>query len=295
MTRSRQTLLRLAPLIVVGLSAPTPASADDLLDGGKLLLTNGVTTVEGTGGGGLSSWATISGMGTDTAIGISAHATLVELADYRLQTHGVAIGIRDRVEISYARQNFNTRKVGTALGLGEGYKLNQDVFGAKLRLVGDAVYGDPLVPQISIGVQHKRNLDGPVARAVGAAQSSGTDFTVSATKLLLKHSVLVSTTLRLTKANQFGLLGFGAAGNNDYSLQFEGSLAYQLSRRFVVGAEYRTKPDNLAFAREGNAFDVFAAYAVTRNVTLTGAYVDLGPIATFGGQRGAFLSAQIAF
>jgi hypothetical protein len=271
------------------------AQAGELVDGGKLLLTNGVTTVEGAGGGGLATWATISGMGTDAGIGVSAHATIVELPDYRLQNHGIAVGIKDRLELSYTRQNFDTRLVGAALGLGKGYKLNQDIFGAKLRLAGDAIYGDPLVPQISIGVQHKRNLDGPVARAVGAGKARGTDFALSATKLFLRHSVLVNATVRLTKANQFGLLGFGGDRSDRYSLQFEGSAAYQFSRRFVVGAEYRTKPNNLAIAREDNAFDVFSAYAITRNVTLTAAYVDLGSIATFDGQRGAFLSAQVAF
>lgn len=271
------------------------AHADETFDGGKLLLTNGVTTIEGSGGGGLATWATISGMETAAGIGFSAHATVVELPDYGWESHGFAIGIKDRLEVSYARQNFNTRKVGTALGLGEGYKLNQDVFGAKLRLVGDAVYGNALLPQISVGVQHKRNLDGPVARAVGATQHRGTDFTLSATKLFLQHSVLVNTTVRLTKANQFGLLGFGGDLRNGYSLQFEGSVAYQLSRRFVIGGEYRTRPNNLSIAREDNAKDIFAAYAVTRNLTLTAAYADLGSIATFGGQRGAFLSAQVAF
>lgn len=191
-----------ALLLLAMLGCSSPAQANALLDGGKLLLTNGITTVEGSGGGGLATWATISGMGTDAGIGRSAHGTIVELPDYRLQSHGIAVGIKNRLELSYARQNFDTRLVGAALQLGKGYKLNQDVFGAKLRLVGDAVYGDPLLPQISIGLQHKRNLDGPVARAVGAGQARGTDYTLSATKLFLRHSVLVNTTFRLTKANQ---------------------------------------------------------------------------------------------
>jgi hypothetical protein len=284
-----------AGLAAAALLISPAAWADDILDGGKLLLTNGVTSVEGSSGGGLATWATISGMETDAGIGVSAHATLVELPDYRLQNHGIAIGIKDRLELSYARQNFDTRNVGAALGLGKGYKFNQDIFGAKLRLMGDVVYGDPLLPQISIGIQHKRNLDGPIVYAVGAGEARGTDFTLSATKLFLSRSVLLNTTFRLTKANQFGLLGFGSADDDAYSLQFEGSAAYQISRRFVVGGEYRTKPDNLAIAREDDALDVFAAYAATRNVTLTAAYVDLGSIATFDGQRGAFLSAQVAF
>jgi hypothetical protein len=287
---------KLAILLVTVLAvAPLPAFAEVPLDGAKLLLTNGITTVEGTAGGGLSSWAVIGGMETDAGVGVSAHVTLVELSDYRLQTHGVAIGVKDRVEVSYARQNFNTRNVGAALGLGAGYKLNQDIFGAKFRLFGDVVYGDPLVPQVSVGVQYKRNLDAPVAHAVGAKHSDGTDFTVSATKLFLRQSLLANVTLRLTKANQLGLLGFGGDRRDGRSLEFEGSLAYMLSRRFVIGAEYRTKPDNLAFAQENDAGDVFAAYAVNRHLTVTAAYVDLGSIATFEAQRGAFLSAQLAF
>lgn len=277
------------------LASPAAAQESALLDGGKLLLTNGVATIEGTSGGGLATWATISGRETDVGVGLSAHGTIIELPDYGWTSYGLSVGLFDRVELSYARQNFDTRDVGTALGLGEGYMLNQDVFAAKLRIAGDVVYGNPLVPQIAAGVQHKRSSDTPVALAVGAANSQGTDFTLSATKLFLSHSVLVNTTARLTKANQGGLLGFGSAGENSYSLQFEGSVAYQLSRRAVIGAEYRTKPDNLAIAREDDWWDLFAAYAVTKNLTVTAAYVDLGSIATFDNQRGGFLSAQLAF
>lgn len=293
-----QPLFRLAAAMLLALSsAVSSASAGEtaLVDGAKLLLTNGVTTIEGTSGGGVATWSTIAGRETDRGIGISAHATLIELPDYGWQSHGVAVGFANRVELSYARQNFDTRDVGTALGLGRGYTLNQDIFAAKLRLAGDVVYGDPLLPQLSVGVEYKRNRDTPVALAVGAAHGKGTDFTFSATKLFLAHSVLVNATARLTKANQAGLLGFGTAGDDNHALQFEGSVAYQLSRRAVIGAEYRTKPDNLAIAREDDWLDLFAAYALTKNLTVTAAYVDLGSIATFDKQRGGFLSAQLAF
>lgn len=275
--------------------APAYAQETPLFDGGKLLMTNGTATIEGASGGGLATWSTIAGRETNRGIGVSAHLTVIELPDYGWQSHGVAIGIANRVELSFARQNFDMRDVGTPLGLGRDYALNQDVFAAKLRLAGDLVYGDPRLPQISIGVEHKRNRDTPAALAVGAAKGKGTDFTLSATKLFLSHSVLVNATARLTQANQTGLLGFGTPGNDDPSLQFEGSVAYQLSRRAVIGAEYRTKPDNLAFAREDDWLDLFAAYALTRNLTVTAAYVDLGSIATFDKQRGGFLSAQLAF
>lgn len=306
---STHTCFQFKPMISITciaatLIASTPAQADQptpplaanaLLDGGKLILTNGVSTVEGTSGGGLSTWATIAGMGTNRAIGISAHVTAIELPDYGWQSHGASIGIKDRLELSYARQNFDTRKVGAALGLGEGFRFNQDVFGAKVRLAGDVVYGSPILPQISLGVQHKRSLDSTIVKAVGARAAAGTDFTASATKLFLSKSVLVNATARLTNANQFGLLGFGGANGADRSVQFEGSFAYMLSPRVVVGGEYRTRPDNLAIAREDDAHDVFVAWAFTRNATLTAAYADVGSIATFDEQRGAYVSLQLAF
>ncbi|WP_052129366.1 DUF3034 family protein [Sphingomonas sp. 35-24ZXX] len=287
--------VRAACLFAFGLSAFTAAQAQDLRNGGKLLLTNGVSTIEGSGGGGLATWSTIAGNATQEGIGGSAHGTVIELPDYNWTSYGVSVGFFDRVELSYARQNLDTIDIGAALGLGRGYTLNQDVFGAKVRLAGDVVYGDSLMPQIAVGVQHKRSSDDAVVAAVGGASPHGTDFYISATKLFLSHSVLANATVRFTKANQNGLLGFGSATDNDHKPQFEGSLAYQVSRRFVVGGEYRTKPDNLAIAREDDWFDLFAAYALTRNVTVTAAYVDLGSIATADNQRGAFLSLQAAF
>ncbi|TAG70123.1 MAG: DUF3034 family protein, partial [Burkholderiales bacterium] len=82
---------------------------------GKLLLTGGVSTVEGSGGGGLSTWALISGYGTDGQIGANVHTTGVKLRDYSLATSGVAIGLYDRIELSYAQQAFDTKTVLTAI------------------------------------------------------------------------------------------------------------------------------------------------------------------------------------
>ena len=284
-----------ATLAACTLTAPCAARESIPFDSGKLILTNGISSIEGSGGGGLATWATISGMGTNRAVGLSAHGTGVELPDFRLDTHGLAIGIRDRVELSYARQNFNTRHVGALLGLGEGFQFNQDIFAAKVRLAGDLVYGPALLPQISVGVEHKRNLDGAVVRAVGARAAAGTDFTVSATKLFLGASVLANATVRLTKANQFGLLGFGGDRHTGRSVQFEGSLGWMLTPRLVVGGEWRTRPDNLGIAHEDDAKDLFAAWALGRHVTMTAAYVDVGSVATVAHQRGGLLSLQFAY
>ena len=261
---------------------------------GKLLLTNGVTTVEGSSGGGIARWATIAGRQMPGGIGLSGHVTAIELPDFGWRSYGVAVGLGDRVELSFARADFDTREAGALLGLGQGYTFNQESFGAKLRVAGDLVYGDAWLPQIAVGIEHKRNKDGAIVTALGAAESEGTDYTISATKLVLARSLLVNATLRYTEANQLGLLGFGSATGEGYQLQFEGSLGYQLSRRAVIGAEYRSKPDNLGLG-EDDWMDLFAAYAPTDNLTLTAAYVDLGSIATFSDQRGGYLSAQVAF
>ena len=281
-------------MMAVLLSLPAHAETSwDMFDGGKLLATGGVSQVEGTGGGGLANWALITGYGTRDGIGGNVHYTALPLPDYSLQSAGVAVGLFDRLELSYAWQEFDTQDVGAALGLGRGFTFHQNIFGAKLKLVGDAVYDqDSWLPQISIGLQHKENDRGAVIAAVGGKDSVGTDYYVAASKLFLAQSFLLSTTLRQTKANQFGLLGFGGDKHNEYSTQFEGSAAYLISRRFAVGAELRTKPSNLGVAHEGAAWDLFAAYFFNKNLSVTAAYADLGNIAIRNGQHGAYLSLQ---
>jgi hypothetical protein len=285
-----------AGLLMSALLATPAIARQEMRAGGKLVLTDGVSSVEGSAGGGLATWAVIDGNETRDGIGGSAHVTYVPLADYSLLSEGASVGIMDRVELSYAHQSFDTRKVGAALGLGRGFTFDQDVFSAKLRLFGDAVYDqDTALPQVSIGAQYKHANRGAVIRAVGGAHDSGTDFYVSAAKILLGQSLVLDGTVRFTKANQFGLLGFGGDRRDRYSAQFEGSAALLLTRRLALGGEVRTKPDNLGFAREDAAWDAFTAYAMTRNVSLTAAYVDLGPIATVKGQRGAYLSLKLGF
>lgn len=288
-------LTRHALITALALTAFVPGAVDarPLRNGGKLLLTNGISSLEGASGGGLTPWAVIAGDETSDGIGLSAHGTLVEVKDYDYQSAGAAIGWRDRVEISYAHQDFNTNEIGLALGLGKDYAFSQDVIGAKLRVVGDLVYDR--LPAIAVGVQYKKNNNATIVRAIGAQHDEGVDYYASVSRLFLSRSILLSGTARLTKANQLGILGFGGDKHDDYSLQFEGSAAWQLSRKLAIGGEYRSKPDNLGIAREDDWFDGFVAYAVNRHVTASVAYVDLGSIATVKNQRGVFLQLQAAF
>lgn len=262
----------------------------------KLLLTGGVSQLEGSAGGGLTPWAVIGGYGTSDEIGANAFYTRVNLPDYHVDGAGVMVGLYNRVELSFAQQRFDTEKVGAALGLGEGFTFRQDIVGVKLRLFGDVVLDqDSWLPQVSIGAQYKKNNQDGVVKFVGAKRSQGTDYYLSATKLFLGQSLLVNGTLRFTKANQIGILGFGGDLNNSYKPEFEASVAYLLSRHWAVGAEYRQKPNNLGIAREDDWYDAFVAWAPNKHVSLTLAYADLGNIVIKDRQRGVYASVQVGF
>jgi len=272
---------------------PTSALGSPLFDSGKLLATGGVSQLEGAGGGGLTSWALITGYGTEDAIGASAHSTFVQLPNYSIRSLGVGVGMFDRVELTYSRLWFDTLSTGSSLGLGKGFTFREDIFGAKVKLIGDAVYDqNSWLPQIAAGVQYKMNNQAAIIHAIGGKEADGTDFYLAATKLFLAQSLLVDATVRETKANQFGILGFGGDKDNSYSTEFEGSVALLLSRNWVVGVDARTKPDNLGFAREDTAADAFAAYFFNQHLSATLAFVALGDIATKRDQNGVYLSLQ---
>ncbi len=287
----RQTLLAAACL--AGL---TQAAAGQALESGRMLATSGVSQLEGAGGGGLVPWALITGYGTRDAVGGNVHGTYVRLPDFSLGSGGAAIGLYDRVELSYAHEYLDTGSTGGKLGIGNGYAFNEDVLGVKIRLLGDAVYDqDSWLPQVAAGTEFKDTGNQAVLHAIGAKSSRGVDFYVAATKLFLAQSLLVDATVRLTKANQFGLLGFGGDRDAGYSFEFEGSAAYLVTRNLALGAEIRTKPDNLRFSHEGPAVDAFAAYFFTKNLSTTVAYVGLGEVARQHGQNGVYVSLQAGF
>lgn len=264
--------------------------------GGKLLLTGGVSQLEGSAGGGLTPWAVIGGYGTDDEIGANAFYTRVNTGAYHLDDVGIMVGFYNRVELSFAQQRFNTEQVGGLLGLGDGFTFKQNVIGVKVRVAGDLVVdSDSLMPQISIGIQHKKNNQAGVLAFIGAKDDSGTDVYITATKLFLADGLLLNGTVRFTKANQIGILGFGGDKNDSYKPQLEVSAAYLLNQKWAVGAEYRMKPNNLGIAKEDDWFDVFVAYAPSKHVSFTVAYADLGNIVIKDNQRGVYASVQVGF
>ncbi len=279
---------------VLGCLALTPTLA--IAGEGRLLATGGVSMIEGSSGGGIVPWATLSGYGTRDELATVVFATHVDSGDYRLDVQGAALTVGNRLELSLARQRLDLGTLQDRLGL-PWNALGQDVFGAKLRLHGDLVYGR--APQVSLGVQYKRLRNGTLPLAIGARDDHGTDVYVSASRLFLQgvggYQLLLNGTLRATRANQTGLLGFGGDRRNSYRLVGEASAAVMLSPSLAVGVEYRDKPNNLGFAREQAWADAFVAWFPSKHVSFTAAWADLGDIATLTDQRGPYLSLQVAF
>ncbi len=285
--------------------------------GGRLLATGGATEIEGSAGGGIVPWALISGYGTEDEIGGTAFLTNVRVPNYDLVSYGAAVGLHDQVELSYARQRLSLdNTVLSGLGLNISPAIRQDVFGVKVKLFGDAIYAqDTLMPQVSVGLQYKRNLDyNFIPKVLGARHESGTDFYVAASKVFLGglagRNVLLNATIRMTKANQMGLLGFGGPGNDSYKAQFEGSVGVFLdpANTWLIGAEYRQNPDNGlgrplgVHTRQDDYKDAYIAYIPNKRFALVAAYADLGSLpdttrigANSTSKRGVYLSGQFSF
>ncbi|MEO8060433.1 MAG: DUF3034 family protein, partial [Burkholderiales bacterium] len=136
-------------------AAPEPRPAVSL-GSSKLLLTGGVSSIDGAAGGGLTPWAVTGSYASAGEIGGTAFITRTKTEDYALNVYGAAVGVLDRFELSLARQEFNASVVvpDTTLKL--------DIVGIKARVAGDAVLdSDTLMPQIALGAEFKRVNPGP--------------------------------------------------------------------------------------------------------------------------------------
>jgi len=255
-----------------------PALADS-----KLLATSGGQQIEGQAGGGIVPWGIISGYGDDGEVGGGLALSRVTVDDFDLGVAGLSVGVNNRFEAGVARQRLAVNPLNL--------RLEQDAIGAKLRLGGDLLYG--AMPSITAGVQHKRHRDGTVPRALGAQADSGTDYLVSAARLWLNavagRNVFANLTLRSTEAHQTGLLGFG----DDRRWVAEGAAGIFLNRHWILGAEYRQKPDRLPGLREDDWWDLFIGWFPSKRLSLVAAYTDLGSIAGLPDQTGVYLSLQV--
>lgn len=276
---------------LLAMTAALPAMA-----GGQLAGSGGVSQIEGAGGGGLVPWALIAGTATRDQWSPTAFHSRLSLPQYEVTSQGVALGLYNRYEFSYAQQEIDINEV-----VPDAY-LRQDIIGFKLRVAGNAIVDqDMLLPQLEVGVFYKQGrkfLHIP-GDALGARRSRDVELYAAATKIWLDgivgRTTLLNATLRYTRANQFGLLGFGGDTNANRELCLELSSAVFVNDQWLLGAEYRQKPDNLSAAEEEAAYDLFVAWLPYKQLALTVAWVSLGSIVNQPSQDGAYASLQLSY
>lgn len=283
---SRSHWLVLACLILtLGVSTHTQANTNS-----RLIGTGGATTTEGTAGGGLVPWALLAGYGDQDEWGGTAWLTSQTTQDFGLNAFGTAFSWDNRFEFSVSKQIFNIDTISS------GQTLEQNIFGIKTRLYGDLIY--TRAPQISLGMFYKQNDTFDIPAANGAMDDTGVEVYVAASKLWLDgifhRSVFFNGTLRATRANQTGLMGFGGDLNNKHDVLAELSAGVFINRHWVIGAEYRQKPDNLSFAREDDWQDFFVGWFPNKRVAVVAAWAGLGSIAGLDNQDSFYLSLQLS-
>lgn len=297
MTMNRFFVALIAALFCcTGHAATLDLNSDDRISRSRLLATGGASTIEGAAGGGIVPMAVLAGYGAQEEQSAVAFGSYVDTGDYQLEVAGGSWSWRNRIEFSFAQQKLTHDSLTKALSLPTD-SISQRIISAKVRVAGDLIYTP--MPQISIGVQHKKNLDFFVPDAVGAKKDSGTDMNLTATKLILggffNRNLLLNANLRYTNANQTGLVGFGGDKNDDKELLPEISAGVLLNRHWLVGTEYRQKPNNLSFIKEDDWQTAFIGWFPNKRIALVAAYVDLGEVATFKNQTGWYLSLQGSF
>lgn len=317
-----------------------------LYNDGKVLLTGGVFTVDGAGGGGAVPWATITGYESRDGVNGGVGFTHANLPALQLNVIGGAVGFYDRFELSYATHrlslslpNLDTVALAAeAAGMDLGTNpwnntIKMDVYGAKLRLFGDAVYtSDSWIPQVAVGGLYKENKNEEFVHTLGADKAKDWEAYVAATKVFFPISTLVNVTARYTAANQIGLTGFGSCdedGNceSDKEVRFELSVAHLLAKNTAIGFEYQQHGDNLdgrsvnlgdmdatqvadllagtpggagmadslRQGNEGDWKDIFFAYAPNKNMSFVIAYLMLGDISVAPDQNGFYFSVHATF
>ncbi|MHB1678615.1 MAG: DUF3034 family protein [Sulfuriferula sp.] len=276
-----------------------------------MLLASGaeaaITDIDGQAGGGLVPWALLSSGPT---------VAITHISTQNLGINGIAVNtsFADRVEVSYAHNMLDIAGSPLAAGNGPLSGGNNadavDNFGLKVKLndMSDSM------PQFALGLLYKQASGDLVSNVLNPGlglSDSSTDLYGAVSKMLNLggKNVLLNGVLRATKANQFGLLGFGGGtsvgANSNYSIVPEVSAEVFAASNVVFGAEYRGEPNNSVAAtdavlHQNSEYDIHVVYVANKNFTLTAAYLNLGKVApgvtgTTSSQNGMLLQAQVNF
>lgn len=264
--------------------------------GSRPLFSGGATQMEGSAGGGLTPWATLSGYGDHDEWGGDIFTTAIRVDDYDFIAHGISFAYDNRIELSFATQSLAIGPAAKLAGFPDD-EVKQHIAGVKLRLFGNVLSGQ--WPQISLGMQYKKNIDFDVPAIAGALDDDGIDIYLAATKLfhslVYDYPILINTTFRSTKANQYGLLGFGGDLDSGRNILFETTVGILLRHNVGIGFEYRQQPNNLSFTKEQDSMGPFVAWFPNKHFSLVGAWVDLGEVGNLKSQDGVYMSFEVSY
>lgn len=205
-----------------------------------------------------------------------------------LNTFGITETLWNRLELGYAYNMMDIGDLPQKAGFDDD-PVGLHNFNARLALIHEGDFDLPWMPAITAGVHYKYNdtvddIDrdlGGALRGIGIQDNDGVDFTLYASKLFpdLPRPVLVNLGLRASEAAHIGLLGF----TNGYEVTFEGNLLVFVTDKFLVGGEYRMKPDEYRripglIEDEEDWWTLCACYIVNDHLTLSGGYGHFGKV-----------------
>lgn len=275
--------------------------------------------LEGMGGIGLNPTAYVLNPTPIDPKGIfglpSVGTTLVTSPNDGLDLTAVHVSetVFKRLELGYTHWNFQlggypariqglTQSLGVPGGIDMGTRhIGVDIFNMKALFLDENAWDIPYIPAMSFGVSFKWNQDihrindrlGGYLEAQGYKHDKSTDLVWTFSKTIpkpftLPNPILVTGGIRVSDGAQLGILGYTGRSR----ATFEGSIVYFLNDRIAFGAEYRGKPYTLrgddqglgegdlgVVGREDDWWDVCLAFVLSKNLTFSLAYADLGHVA----------------
>lgn len=272
-------------------------------------------TIDGIGGGLITPTAYLVNPGpAEKALGAPAVSLRFwRFGDKDIETLAVSETFFGRIELSYAASRFGLgsfrdavrKTTGRDIVRNEAYLHTISLRGL---LLEENAFDLAFLPAVTAGVQFKYNdsiqtidrRSGRLLHSAGLEKSNGIDWTITTSKTfrdpLLGKPLSISAGLRVSKAAQIGLLGFG----NQCKMSLETNIRYQPTDWLIVGYELRDKVGPYAtgpgtLGSEGPWQAISASVLLEEHLILTGAWTMMGDVANGPADCGWTIGLQYNF
>ena len=274
-------------------------------------------TIEGVGGIVITPVAYLVNPGpAGTIWGLPATSvTYVNASTKNIETAAITETLFGRLELGYAASRFGVGNLVSDVKTATNIDISDSVvvhnFNARVLVLPEGSFGTPL-PAVTLGAAYKYNngisdinnqLHGALT-SIGYKTDDGVDFTLTATKAFPKvfgRPLLVTTGLRLSKAEQLGYLGFG----DKYRATFEGNLVYLVTDWLGLATEFRGKANayqtipnghgGYLVGREDNWWTVGAAFVINPHATVTVGWGHFAQLLNTTEDKGLAVQAKYEF